>query len=97
MSISLDEARRIAVEAVRPSWHDHLGTIFASFDALEDDRTWAITVAAEEWLIDEDVLYMNTDMDLVLVDKESGKAVISTYLNDPERFDAMYDVSSAPE
>jgi hypothetical protein len=62
-------------------------------EGSEDDRAFLVTCGAREWLIDRDRAYINTDTDLALVDKRSGDVQLITYLDQPDRIDAMSDVS----
>lgn len=78
--MTFDEAREAAVKLLQPQWGGR-GTLFASFQGYEDSKFWYVNCGAEEWLIDEDLAYMQTDAPVVMVDKKTGDATETTYLD----------------
>lgn len=90
--ITFEQARTIAAEKVEPIWNKGMGTLYADTVGYEDDKAYAINVGAEEWIIDGEADFMIMDAPLVIVDKETGSASISTYLEDSQRIDKMEKV-----
>lgn len=74
-------------------WKNHGGTFYVSPDGWGDSTHWLLTYGAEEWLVDEDPRFVLLDEGLVLVRKSDGDVQTTTYLDDPDRYDAMRDVS----
>lgn len=93
--IGFDRARAIAVSAVEGSWPRTNGTLYASMDGFEDESDWIVVLGAEEWLVDEDPSFIILDSPLVVVNKKTGRYRISTYLDDPARFDRTTPVSTS--
>lgn len=92
--ITFDQARDRAAKAVEPTWDPQAGTLFADMNGLQDKTHYAVHVNAEEWLVDGDLTYMVMDSPLVLVNKKTGVAEVSTYLENRARFDRMRPISS---
>lgn len=87
--IDFDKAREIAYKVTEPEWPKNNGTLFASMEGREDRTHWLVVLGAEEWIIDEDPDYITMDAPYVLVNKQTGKATSTTYLDNPDRFDRM--------
>ena len=92
--VTFTEARRIAERAVKPEWDAHMtGTMYASPQGMQDRTHYLVTVAAEEWLVDEDPEFLVVDGPMVLVEKATGKAIMTNMTEDFARYSAMSTVT----
>lgn len=92
--LTFDEAREVVKKAEGRLWGDRAGHFYVSDEGFQDKTHFWVVCGAEEWLVDEDQGFNEADADIALVDKQTGKLTISTYLNEPDRFDAMTPVSA---
>lgn len=91
--LTFHEAREVVKKAEGGLWADKHGTFYVSDEGFQDKKHYLVVFGAEEWLIDQDPSYMEMDADIALVSRKDGKLTIATYLDDPDRFDAMRPIA----
>lgn len=92
--LTFDQARKIAERKIAPRWDPQHGTMFANTTGYEDADGYAVTVGAEEWLVDQDPNYIMADGILVLVERDTGRAVVTTHHLEFARLDRMRQITS---
>lgn len=93
MSLTFKEAREKVQGMEGTLWRGRAGTFYVSPDGFGDDRAWLVNYGPEEWMVDKDITFLTLDGDAVLVDINTGDVQKTTYLDDPERYDAMKPAS----
>lgn len=95
--ISFEQARRLALDRVGPTWEPgHCGEYVVAAYGYEDATAWCLVEGGRRLVIDGDFGCEPVGRGCTLVDKQTGEVFFLTYLEDPDRFDAMTTVGQHP-
>lgn len=97
MSVTFEEARRIADAEMRPTWAPDDGTFVVSPYGWEDATHWRIEAGAREYLVDGDPDFEPLDGPVLLVDKETGALERLPVIPNFDRLGAMRPVGEHPD
>lgn len=70
------------------------GPLYVHDVGYEDDEWFLVQYGSRKYWVDKDPNFLIADPMLLLVNKESGKIERMAYLDDPDRIDAMREVTS---
>jgi hypothetical protein len=95
--LSFEEARAIAYEALAAAWEvgDCGGYTVAEY-GYEDDTAWLLLDGGSKLVVDGDYLCEPVGGGSTFVDKRTGEIFFLTYLEAPDRIDAMTPVGRHP-
>lgn len=95
--ISFEQARRIALDQVGPTWEpDDCGEYTVAGYGYEDATAWRLVDGSRRDVIDGDDGCLLVGQGCTFVDKETGAVFFLNYLDDSDRFDAMTPVRQHP-
>jgi hypothetical protein len=96
--ITFERARQIALDTFGPTWAaDECGEYVVAEYGYEDDRAWCLVDGGSRLVVGGDYSCQLIGRGSTLVDKETGEVSSLSYLEDPERFDAMAEVGHHPK
>lgn len=96
--LSFDQARKIAYEELAPTWEvGECGEYTVADYGYEDETAWLLIDGGSRLVIDGDYSCQLIGRGSTLVDKRTGEIFSLTYLEDPDRFDAMRPVGQHPD
>jgi hypothetical protein len=96
-TISFEQARAIAYERLAPAWEaGDCGEYTVADYGFEDETTWLLIDSGSRLVIDADYGCDLVGRGSTLVDKRTGEIYSVTYLEAPDRFDAMTPVGHHP-
>lgn len=91
--ISFEQARAIAYGTVGPTWEvGDCGEYTVVEYGYEDDAAWRLVDGGSRIVIEEDYDCNPVGRGCTFVDKQTGAVFFLTYLEAPDRFDAMTPV-----
>ncbi|MET3206279.1 UNVERIFIED_ORG: hypothetical protein ABIB21_003098 [Arthrobacter sp. UYEF13] len=95
--ISFEQARAIAHERLAPDWEEgDCGKYTVADYGFEDATVWLLIDGGSRLVIDGDYSCDPIGRGSTLVDKTTGEIYSVTYLEAPDRFDAMTPVGHHP-
>jgi hypothetical protein len=88
--ITFEQARQIALSAIGPTWTtDDCGPYTVAAYGYEDAEAWCLVDGPARLVLDGDFGCESVGRGSTFVDKCTGAVFFLTYLEDPERFDAL--------
>lgn len=84
-----DEARALAETELRPQWRHDSGTFYVAPWGYQDAEVFQVIVGAREWLEGGQSAYADEDGPIVLVEKDTGTIILSSWFLEEERLKAM--------
>lgn len=95
--ITFEQARRIALDQVGPTWEqDECGEYTVADYGYEDAAAWVLVDGGRRLVVNGDESCLLIGRGSTCVDKETGEVFSLNYLEAPDRFDAMKPVGQHP-
>jgi hypothetical protein len=96
--LSFEQARAGAYEALAPTWEvGECGEYTVADYGYEDEAAWLLIDGGSRLVIDGDYSCELIGRGSTFVDKRTGEIFFLTYLEAPDRFDAMTPVGQHPD
>lgn len=96
--LSFEQARAAAYEALAPIWEvGECGEYTVAGYGYEDETAWLLIDGGSQLVIDGDYSCELIGRGSTFVDKRTGEIFFLTYLEAPDRFDAMTPVGQHPD
>lgn len=96
--ITFEMARQSALAQLGPTWeHDDCGDYVAADYGYEDASAWLLIDGGHRLVVDGDLACEPIGRPSTLVDKTTGEVFFLSYLQDPDRFEAMTSVGHHPQ
>jgi hypothetical protein len=96
--LSFEQAKAIAYDALAPTWvAGECGEYTVADYGYEDETAWLLIDGGSKLVIDGDDSCQLIGRGSTFVDKTTGEVFFLTYLEDPDRFDAMTPVGQHPD
>jgi hypothetical protein len=86
--ITFDEAKSAVLKLAKRDWNSGRGTLVIAPTGFESPTYWRPRAVAQQEL-DGDMSFTQMDETIYLVNKNTGKVTVTTYLVDPEKIDDM--------
>ncbi|MFF2244299.1 hypothetical protein ACFVTM_08990 [Arthrobacter sp. NPDC058130] len=96
--ISFEQAKATAYETLAPTWEKgNCGDYTIADYGFEDETAWLLIDGGSKLVIDGDYSCEPVGRGSTFVDKTTGEIFFLTYLEAPDRFDAMTPVGVHPD